>query len=119
MERRTLAWLVAAAALFGAASSFALKEQCNHVDWNAKDDEGRGLSPQYWRYCYSDILPVSLNYGLIEEPERVPYQEQFWEYPVVIGGFAYLAANMTVGLAPYLWVTWTLLLACGGVVTWV
>jgi len=118
MDRRTTAWLVAAAAVLGSAGAFALKEQCNHFNW---DD--RHL--QYWRYCYSDILPLHGRFHLDDPAHPFPYALDLdtqlggtpVEYPVATVTFAWLSALPSTQTVAYLDVTAAGLLACGAVVT--
>lgn len=121
VERRNLALLVAAATLLGGAGAFALKEQCNHIDWDERH-------LQYWRYCYSDILPLYDRFHLGEDrwpydlnPIELgggPYGYTPVEYPVATVAFAYAVALITEGKVAYLEVTNALLVAGAGVVAW-
>ncbi len=53
---------------------------------------------QYTRMCYTDVYALYFAEGLAEG--KVPYRDHAVEYPVVIGGLMWVAAQIASGFAP-------------------
>ncbi|MBV9593570.1 MAG: DUF2029 domain-containing protein, partial [Actinobacteria bacterium] len=51
---------------------------------------------QYTHVCYSDVIPLWSAERL--DVGNVPYRDNAVEYPVLVGGFMWLSANLTNGL---------------------
>jgi uncharacterized membrane protein len=68
--------------------AFAEKSPCANGDWTG--------NKQYTHACYSDIVPLWSAEGL--DRGAVPYRDTAVEYPVLTGGFIWLAAGIEHGL---------------------
>jgi len=106
------------------AMAWVKQSPCLSGDWTG--------SKQYTHFCYSDAIPLWGIHGLREG--LVPYASAAVEYPVLTGGFMYVAnevarnyneASATSGLLPdlpgvqtYYIVTALMLTLCMLVVTW-
>ncbi|MBA3523013.1 MAG: DUF2029 domain-containing protein [Geodermatophilaceae bacterium] len=66
------------------ALAWAKQAPCSDGDWTG--------SKQYTHFCYSDSIPLYGIHGLDEG--LVPYAESPVEYPVLTGGFMYVAASL-------------------------
>jgi uncharacterized membrane protein len=100
---RALFWTPLRACLLfcvvGLALAWSKQFPCSDGDWTG--------SKQYTHFCYSDTVPLFGLRGLAEG--RVPYLESPLEYPVLTGGFMWVASVLargydslasTVGLLP-------------------
>jgi uncharacterized membrane protein len=64
---------------------FVQKSPCANGDWVG--------SKQYTHACYSDVVPLWSAERL--DVGNVPYRDNAVEYPVLVGGFMWLTANLT------------------------
>jgi uncharacterized membrane protein len=67
---------------------FLVKSPCSTGEWTG--------SKQYTHMCYSDVVPLWSDERL--DIGAVPYRDTAVEYPVLTGGFMWLAADLTRGL---------------------
>ncbi|MGI8761867.1 MAG: glycosyltransferase family 87 protein [Jatrophihabitantaceae bacterium] len=96
---------------------FAQKSPCASGDWTG--------NKQYTHMCYSDIVPLWSDERI--DVGAVPYRDTAVEYPVLTGGFMWLAGDLTRAahgldsgwseLVVYVAITSLLLAACGLVVS--
>ncbi|KQS67035.1 hypothetical protein ASG41_10480 [Modestobacter sp. Leaf380] len=109
--------------VIGLAFAWAKQSPCSDGDWTG--------SKQYTHFCYSDTIPLFSLHGL--DRAQVPYLDSPVEYPVLTGGFEWVASVLargydslarTVGLLPavvpvqsYYVVTCLLLSVCALLVT--
>lgn len=137
-------WLGVAVAAFAVVSlgvGFAWKDQCNHRPWDGPNPP-EDWDWQYRAYCYSDILPLWFHDTQVHDGRtveahdlqhvKIPYVENFNEYPVLTAFFMYGVAFVTSGsvpdadggshlessLLPYMEVTFVLLTLLGAVATY-
>jgi len=77
--------IVLALAAFTLLLGFAQKYPCSDGQWTGYK--------QYTHACYSDIVPLWSAEGL--DVGQVPYRDHPVEYPVLIGGFMWVTAELT------------------------
>jgi uncharacterized membrane protein len=100
------------------ALSWVQKSPCRSGDWSGHK--------QYTHMCYSDVVPLFFTEHLNEG--AVPYRDHPVEYPVLTGGFMYVASTLsktwdavsggTNAVRSYFDVTALLLAACALVAVW-
>ncbi len=124
---RALFWTPLRVSLFftvvGLAFAWVKQSPCSDGNWTG--------SKQYTHFCYSDTVPLFTLHGL--DSGQVPYLDSQVEYPVLTGGFEWVASVLargydslarTVGLLPtvvpvqgYYVVTCLMLSVCALLVT--
>ncbi len=85
--------------VLGLALAWAKQSPCSDGNWTG--------SKQYTHFCYSDTVPLFTLHGL--DRAQVPYLDSAVEYPVLTGGFEWVASVLargydslarTIGLVP-------------------
>lgn len=107
LGRRGQIVVVAFAAATTLGASFLLKYPCTDHPWV----DGYQLK----HYCYSDVQ--YLYWARHLDQGRMPYLQEFNEYPVITGFFAYHLAQATGSVQSYSVATFLLLIAAGAATT--
>jgi uncharacterized membrane protein len=91
-----------AMALLTLALGWAQKSPCQTGNWALSKpvSDGKGhtqyiLGREYVWMCYSDVIPLYGSEGL--DQNKIPYRDHAVEYPVLTGGFMYVAAELARG----------------------